>query len=354
MRENTAVPRSVQVVTGACLGAIAIAAVRVDIINNYDYGLGEGGYELATVMVLAAVCVVALPTVAAIYGWSSLLRWMTALCVLMTCWCAVNAYAQKMGHSILSRTSQASVYAGAEKDQAAARATLARITETADTPALEALIAAAKVKAEEAERADTRKMGSASCFKACRAAQTEHMALLTRLSEAKARDAAKRELAAAKTEAKAGPAEASMVATWIATRTKTDATDIARTIALVMTFLGIVVTQGAALLAHTAASLIGSGLGYRRGAPQQPESEQAAAPTTITTEAQAYRWVLDQILQSPGRQLKSSGHELAAASGVAPSTMAKWVKGWKEEGRIGSERSGNRTTFTLPRVKRVA
>lgn len=351
MEKNNAVPAWLQVATGVCLGAIALAAVRVDILNNYEYGSGVSP-ELATVMVLAAVCVVALPTAAAIYGWHQLLGWMTVICVLMTCWAAVNAYAQKMGASILSKTSQASVYAGAEKDQAAARATLVRITETADTATLDELVAAAKAKAETAEKSDTKKMGAASCFKACKAAQAEHMGLLGRLSEAKARDAAKRALAEAKTEAKAGPAEASMVATWIAIRTNTDATDIARTIALAMTILGIVVTQGAALLAHMAASLIGSGLkqAFRREEHKLPEE---AAPTIITTEAEAYRWLLGRILQAPSRQLVASGRELAATSGVAPATFASWLKRWTAEGKIIPARSGNRTTYKLPKLKRV-
>jgi hypothetical protein len=351
--DNSLVPAWVQVATGACLGAIALAAVRVDVLNNYEYGLSEGGPELATVMVLAAVCVVALPVVAAIYGWSSLLRWMTALCVLMTVWCATNAYAQRMGHSILSKTSQASVYAGAEQDQAAARATLARISETADTAALEALIIAAKAKADAAEKADTRKMGSTSCFKACRTAQADHMALLARLSEAKARDAARLALAEAKTEAQVGPAEASMVATWIAARTDANATDIARTIALAMTILGIIVTQGAALLAHTAAVLIGSGLRpASREAPNPPK--RAAGPTTVKSEAEALEWLHWRIRQEPGRKLVSSGRQLASELNMKPATFAAWLKRWSEQGQIAATRQGNGSCFALPRIRRVA
>ena len=353
MKQLSHVPPWTQVVTGACLGVIALAAVRVDVLNNLEYGMAEGGPELATVMVIAAVCVVALPIVAAIYGWSSLLGWMTALCVLMTCWCAINAYAQKMGHSILSKTSQASVYAGAEKDQAAARATLARISETADTAGLETLAAAAQAKALEAEKADTRKMGAASCFKACRTAQTEHMGLLARVSEAKARDAAKRELATAKNEAKAGPAEASMVATWIAARTERDPTDIARTIALVMTILGIVVTQGAALLAHTAAVLIGSGLRpAEREAPNPPK--QAAGPTTVKTEAEALEWLLWKIRQAPGRKLSASGRSLALEIGIAPATFAKWARDWVIAGKASNHRLGNQTVWSMPKLRRIA
>jgi hypothetical protein len=353
MNQDSRVPAWVQVVTGVCLGAIALAAVRVDVLNNYQYGIGVGS-ELATVMVLAAVCVAALPIAAAIYGWSPLLRWLTGLCVLMTCWSAVNAYAQQMGSSILSKTSQAAVYAGAEKDQAAARATLARITETADTATLDQLAAAAKAKATAAEKSDTQKMGSASCFKACKAAAAEHMALLGRVSEAKARDAAKLALAEAKTEAKAGPAEASMVATWISTRTNSDATDIARSIALVMTLLGIVVTQGAALLAHTAATLIGSGLKVsRREEPQQPEAA-AIQPSAVKSEAEAFEWLCWKIRTAPSRKLVSSGRQLANEIGIKPSTFAVWLKRWADQGKLVANRKGKITSFSVAKLRRVA
>jgi len=303
-------------------------------------------------MVLAAVCVVALPIAAAIYGWSPLLRWLTVVCVAMTCWAAINAYAQQMGTSILSKTSQAAVYAGAEKDQAAARATLARITETADTATLSDLVAAAKAKANAAEKSDTQKMGSASCFKACKSAQADHMALLGRLSEARARDAATRSLAEAKTEAKEGPAEASMVATWIAARTNTDATDIARTIALVMTILGIVVTQGAAFLSHTAALLIGSGLkGSRREEPKQPE---AAVVTAIRTEAEALDWLCWKIRTAPGRKLIASGRQLANEIGIKPSTFAAWMKKWADQGKLLADRKGKSTVFSFPKLRRAS
>lgn len=359
------VPRWVQVATGAGLGAIALAALKVDVFNNYAYGMAEGGPELATVMVLAAISVVALPVAAAIYGWSTLLRIMTALCVLMTCWAAVNAYATKMGASILSKTSQASVYAGAEQDQAAARATLARIKETADTATLEALVAAAKGRTETAEKSDTSKMGSPSCFKSCKAAQADHITLLGRVSEAKARDAARLALAAAKTEAKAGPAEASMAATWIAARTGSDAVDIARSIALAMTLLGIVVTQGAALLAHSAVTLISSGLrGNRREVPGYvsdacPSIQFApAAPrplsNTVGSDAEAHRWLVDRILAAPGRKLTTTGRELALLSGVPASTFAKRLNEWRAEGKIVTARFGNRTVFSLPHLRQVA
>lgn len=60
-----------QLCTGSALALMAIAAVRVDIINNGEYGKTVLP-ELAAILVLAAGCVVALPTAAAILGWSRL------------------------------------------------------------------------------------------------------------------------------------------------------------------------------------------------------------------------------------------------------------------------------------------
>lgn len=351
---TTTAPRWVQVLIGFGLAAIAASALKVDITNNYEYGASVS-HELATVMVLAAVCVGALPAMAGIFGWSPLIRALTVVCLAFTCWAAVNAYAQKMGEEILSKTSQAAHYAAAEKDQAAARATLARIKETADTATLERLIADAKATADAAELGDTKKMGSPSCFKPCREAKATHLALLDRLAEAKARDAAKAELAKAKNDAKTGPAEASMVATWIASWTGRDATDIAKTIALVMTVLGIAVTQGLALLAHPAANLIGTGFKGAGKPCQAPEAPKASASRrAVIGEAEALDWLQRKMRSSQGRVFLSSGPKIARELGVATSTLHVWQKRWAEQGKIVIERKGRLTAFSFPQVRRVA
>ena len=120
-----------------------------------------------------------------------------------------------------------------------------------------------------------------------------------------------------------------------------------------MTILGIIVTQGAALLAHMAALLIGSGLKamFRREEHKLPEE---AAPTIIATEAEAYRWLYGQILTAPKRQLERSGSACGEQIGIAKSTFAKWTKSWVAEGRIVATRKGNTTVWTLPKLRRVA
>lgn len=395
---NTA-PRWMQVLIGLGLGAMAAAALRIDIWNNYEYGMSVSP-ELAHVLVIAAVCVAALPAAIAVIGGSRPVRmalWaLAAFCVLVTCWAAICAYANKMGAEILAKTGQASQYAGAEQDQARARATLAQIKETADTATLERLIAEdkkspdvvtlerriAKAKAdyEAQEASDTRKMGSKSCFRACREAKGEHSTLLDRLADAKAkeaadrstllqrladarsRDAAKAELAKAKTEAKAGPAEASMVATWIATRTERDATDIARTISLVMTIASIIVTQGVALLAHPAANLVFSGVKPVRAIreemaadirPRRPVNSAAVRNATIRNEFDAFEFMLSKLRSAPNRVYRGSANALADEAGVARSTFASWVQRWVAEGRIETMRQGRITEFRFPNQPRL-
>ena len=113
--EPNLVPGWLQVAFGAALGAAAIAAVRVDIINNYSYGLATGGPELATVLVIAALCVLLVPSAAAIFGWSALQGGITGICIALTCWAALKAFADKFGFEILTKTAQATAYADAEK-----------------------------------------------------------------------------------------------------------------------------------------------------------------------------------------------------------------------------------------------
>src|SRR5258706_15947575 len=125
---NTPLGWRVQLCTGSALALMAVAAVRVDLINNWEYGQTVS-LELATILVLAAIGVVALPTAASILGWSRHIKLTTIVCVMLTVWSAVNAYSTKQGHAILQAQADQQTYEAALADQKAARETLARITE---------------------------------------------------------------------------------------------------------------------------------------------------------------------------------------------------------------------------------
>jgi len=270
-KKTTAIGWRLQLATGAALALMALAAVRVDILNNWAYGQTVS-LEMATILVLAALCVVALPTAAAVLGWSRHIKLTTIVCVLLTVWSAINAYSTKQGRAILAAQSSQQTYEAALADQTAARETLTQIKETGDVEELTKLQASIDAtKATACKRAKS---------EACKLAETDERTITARLSDAKSRDKAQAILDKAKVEAKAGPAEASMVATVIARQTGADTASVARTVALVLTGLGIMVTQLVALLGGHSAALIGSALKARPKpkAKRAPRKKAAAKP----------------------------------------------------------------------------
>jgi hypothetical protein len=254
--------------TGLMLGGIAVAAMRIDVLNNYDYGV-QISHELAGVMVLAAIGVTALPAAAALRGWDWLLRLGTLASVLLTVWAAISAYADKQGKDILARQATSAFYEAAQADAASARQEIAQaraeaaaIAEPSSIADLEALATFQR----ELIAKETKDRGG--CGTNCRKAEDALNAVLARMPAARAREAAltrvsaaERRLDSAKGEARNGPAEPSMLSAYIARQTGRDAAEIARTIALATTGFAIIVTLLMAGLAHQAASLITQGLG---------------------------------------------------------------------------------------------
>ena len=244
------------VALGVVLAAIALAAMRIDLLNNYGYGAPISS-QLAGVMVLAAIGVTALPAAAALKGWDWLLRGGTAACAVLTVWASVSAYAERQGQMLLHAQGQAATYEGSRADEGRLRGELTRISETSEAAALLALADAA------AERAKAEvKTGKGDRYQA---AIDEEARFRERAGQAKRRDELEAELRTAKaeTQASGGPAEASMLATFIAHHTGHAAGEIARLIALATTGFAILVTIMMAGLANQAAQLIALGLGLR-------------------------------------------------------------------------------------------
>ncbi len=341
--ENTSIGWRVQLATGTALSTMAAVAVRVDVLNNWEYGQTISA-ELASILVLAAVAVVAIPVAASILGWSRHLRVTAAICVALTVWSAINAYSAKQGAAILAAQSAQATYVSAVADEKAARATLARITETGDAGELgklQALASAEREKACRRSRSDD-----------CTNAKAEEKTLTARVSDAKARDKAQATLADAKQEAKAGPAEASMIATVIAAQLGAEPASVARYIALALTGLGIAVTQLVALLGGQAASLIGGAIKCRHSsiAAKIPAEEAPAigeAPAIAAPQKAALDRLMALILNAPDGRIVSSGRKLAELEGVASSTYAGWLAKWQDAGYIQAERAGNRTAIKL-------
>jgi hypothetical protein len=153
----------VQLCTGASLALMAVAGVRVDVLNNLEYGLTVSS-ELATILVLAAIGVVALPTAASILGWPRHLKLTTTVCVALTVWSAVNAYSSKQGAAILAAQSTQEQYESAKADAKLARETLKQIKEVGEVGELgklQALASTDTAKACRKSKSDACKLAEA-------------------------------------------------------------------------------------------------------------------------------------------------------------------------------------------------
>ncbi len=270
MNHDTTIPWWVQLIVGLALALMALAAMRVDLINNVDYGMTVSA-EMATIMALAAIGVVAIPSAASILGWSRHLKAVTWICVALTIWAAINAYTAKQGAHILNAQASQENYTSAKEDASRAREVLKKISEVGDAEQLGKLADEADAKAIK----DCRRKRSDEC----KLAEADKKLAHERLSNAKARDAAKADLAKAEDGKKAGPAESSMLATVIAGQTGGEPASIARYIALALTGLGILVTQLLALLGGHASSLIGGALKRRPPRAAKPKKTAPAHPT---------------------------------------------------------------------------
>ena len=303
---------------GLLLGGIALAAMRIDVLNNYNYG-GQISHELAGVMVLAAIGVTALPAAAALRGWDWLLRLGTVASVLLTVWAAVSAYADKQGKDILARQATSAAYEAARADAATARqemsqarAEVAAIAETSGTADLEALAAFQRelIAKESKERG--------GCGPNCRKAEDALKLVFARMHAARAKEtaiariqAAEHRLESAKGEARTGPAEPSMLAGYIARQTGGDAVEIARTIALATTGFAIIVTLLMAGLAHQAVSLVMRGLGVPvqiAAETLRPDGGQAAP---------ARKKARDAAAKARAPKIPKTGHSVPAEPQIA-------------------------------------
>jgi hypothetical protein len=275
----------------------------IDLSNNFHYGLLVSG-ELAAVMVLAAFGVTALPAAAALRGWDWLVRLGTAACVLLTVWAAFSAYADKQGSAILAAQAGQASYQDARADAArarqeieAARSEMASISETLPASQLQQLLDAKLAAARQHERWSPTKgcqdVTIPISREFCDQLAADKQALLVRIGQAKAKEdararieAAQSRLDAAMGEAKAGPAQTSMLAEFIAERTGREAADIARTIALATTGFAIIVTILMACLMHQAVQLITQGLGMQEEPARNEdvtEDNRAARATAVAT-----------------------------------------------------------------------
>jgi hypothetical protein len=275
--------RALSVLVGLLLGALCVAALRIDILNNWHYGVTVS-HELAGVLVLAAIGVAALPAVAGLRGWSWLYGLGAAGCVALTVMAAFLSYTAKQGEIAAARQTSADSYASARRDEAdarrdekEARVEAAAISETASADELALLADEAKAKAGREE-------GRGGCLGKCELAKDAHAALIGRLGQAKAKaaaldraEAARQRVVVAQGRAHGGSARLPMSATWIAAHAGWDAAEVAQSIDIGFSLLSIIVTQVFALLGHPAVKLVMWGI-------ERPQpTSQSAAPAPVRT-----------------------------------------------------------------------
>lgn len=349
--EETVAPRKIcvgSIVVGSVLGGLAAWALSIDLANNYTMGL-KVSHELAQVMAMAAIAVLALPMAQQLLDKPhALLRWGTRVAVLLTVVAAVMAYAEKQGAEIMSRKGAGDAYATAQANAEAARgeiasakAEAATITEMLPSADLSKIYEDARAK-RDAEMSEKR---GATCGKNCRDAEKAMETVLPRIAAAKAKEAAvaraeaaQARLDAAQTEAKAGPVEVSMLGTMIAQAIDVKPESAARGIALFLTVLSIVMTLVMALLAEHATALLVKGFGFKAiapaPAPVAANVVQMPLKKAATRKADALQKLVALILSSEDGGVNCSGRFLAEEFGVANSTMAKWLEEWEATGQI--------------------
>jgi hypothetical protein len=358
---NTPTSGVAQALTGTAFAGLCGFAIITDITNNLNY-FGPINAEFAGITVAAAIGIALLP-------WK---RWgaLKGVCLALTCWAAAAAYANSLGLDIAKNVDAGAVHAAAIADATAARATIARITETADAATLATMADAAKVKATAADAKARERLGddASACAKVrtCREAADAYAATLDRLSQAKARDTAR--AAIDKAEAKAdvvGTAKVDVLAIKIASAFGASDTSTSQTIAIVLAVLAIAATQGLALLGHSSLSLIGEGVGLmlaRRAVAVKVKPVAVSVPHVVNTggkakakpaklnREQALAKLLAHIEMSGG-EIVGSGVSLAKMLGVPRSTVTDktkgWLAAWIANGELTAEKRGNATVLTV-------
>ncbi len=343
--------RALSVLAGMLLGAICVAGLRIDILNNWQYG-ATVSHELAGVLVLAAIGVAALPAVAGMKGWSWLFGLGTAGCIILTVMAAFLAYTARQGEVAAARQTSADGYESARRDEAdarrdegEARAEAAAISELATVDELKLLVDAAKAKADrEAERG--------GCLGKCEAAKDAYAALIGRLGQTKAKAAAldraetaRQRVKTAQQRAKGGSARLPMSAVWIAAQTGWKPAEVAQTIDVGFALLSILVTQIFAALGHPAVKLIMWGIERSKHeidrdlkpAPASPKPAPRSRPEKRKRRASrrppagvidpVKAWAADSLIDRPGELLWALAKSTRHSSPIPAPSSARQLSG---------------------------
>ena len=274
---------------GALGIGVALAAIKIDAVNNYAFGLEFMGQEAAYGFALGAAALAIVPMLAAVApeGWDRILRIVFWTSVIATVLAAVNAYGVKQGTAIDAAKGAKDRYEQAQQDRDQARkdlgeakAAAAAIAETVPAAELQRLYDDAKAR-RDAEANDPKR--GAKCGDLCRKAEADMNAYGPRIATARAKDIAiaradkaQARIDAAKVEGSAGPKDQAPLAKTLASWTGTTAEKAAEQIALLMASVMIVLSVSAGMLFDGSFRTVRRGLGY--GLVQEPAPVQETAP----------------------------------------------------------------------------
>lgn len=308
----------VQLAASLTLLAMVAGATINDLVNNFAYGWAISGTAALT-MVIAALAVPAIPAVAKKRGWCWLKRAAAAAAVVMTVYCAWNAYSVGQANTSLASQTVNQNYEKAKAKEKRANEVLSNIKELGTVAELGTMAVQADARLTEASKtlADAGKASEKACKKplsdACTLANADRKVAETgktlaereaklaheRASQAEARDEAKRELAEAEALTRSGKT---------AERKESE----------ILTALSILLTQLVALLSGEAFAMTGGALKARRVA-----REAAVAPRPR---------------KAPATANPMGGERLPSAANVIPLNLRRHgVEAWL---RTATKRGG--------------
>lgn len=260
--KDTTLGWRVQLTLGATGVVLAIAAGVFDLINNFTFGIAISRV-LAGVMVIAAIGVTYIPAAAAARGWTKLYLAGIVIALGMTTFAGYNAYSSGQQTNALAAQTVQVNYKKAEEKRNRALEVLSSVKETGAADELGKLAAKADTASDEADatsKRDCKKSRSEACKLATDAKKrAEAAANLAheRLSQAKARDEAKADLAEAEAKAASGQA-------------------IVHEENRVMELLALALTQIMAMIGGEGMTLIGAG--WQARPARAPKPKKAPVP----------------------------------------------------------------------------
>ena len=294
-------------------------------------------------------------------GWRIKLRLMQGVFLLMSCIAAgfhLFEIFEQRANDAARVTDRVEV---ARRNAETARVELERINAAGVSGDVASLEAQYRIKAEQAAADKARGNCGTEVkrvtFLACQALQEEAAKMQERIGAAKRRD----ELEATKRAAEAIASE---------TETKADSmTSIARAVGtsndtfyLIIMGLVLVTFMLCSMLAEEAGEMWADIIALRKAWKASVEPQMAHGPRPVieaviqpevSEKDAAYNWIVTQIQRTPDRQLVISGRQLSKTLGKANATFMNWVISWEEEGKLIREKTGNKTTFTVPKNTRV-